>query len=121
MSRIQVTSTRLFCFRVLCVLSPCLSAYLPVCLPVVPVSNSVHLVILSVSLLFSRCLPSPPCRSQKKGALIDSSKHRVITCAHPSPLSATRKPDPFIGSECFKKANDALEELGHGGVDWNVL
>ncbi|CAM9253998.1 unnamed protein product [Ectocarpus sp. 4 AP-2014] len=59
--------------------------------------------------------------SQKKGALIDSSKHRVITCAHPSPLSATRKPDPFIGSECFKKANEALEELGHGGVDWNVL
>eukprot|EP00752_Nemacystus_decipiens_P013348 g11818.t1 len=57
--------------------------------------------------------------SQKKGALIDSSKHRVLTCAHPSPLSATRKPDPFIGSECFKKANEALEELGHGAVDWN--
>eukprot|EP00903_Cladosiphon_okamuranus_P015649 g14451.t1 len=59
--------------------------------------------------------------SQTKGALIDSSKHRVLTCAHPSPLSATRKPDPFIGSQCFKKANEALAELGHGAVDWNVL
>ncbi|CAM9373884.1 unnamed protein product, partial [Hapterophycus canaliculatus] len=58
---------------------------------------------------------------QKKGALIDSSKHRVLTCAHPSPLSATRKPDPFIGSACFKKANEALLELGHDEVDWNVL
>lgn len=64
---------------------------------------------------------TPPPTSQTKGALIDSSKHRVLTCAHPSPLSATRKPDPFIGSECFKKANEALEELGHGAVDWNVL
>ncbi|CAM9882998.1 unnamed protein product [Sphacelaria rigidula] len=59
--------------------------------------------------------------SQKKGQFIDSSKHRVIKCAHPSPLSATRPPEPFIGSACFSKANEALSELGHDAVDWNVV
>eukprot|EP00904_Undaria_pinnatifida_P009148 jgi/Undpi1/5363/HiC_scaffold_2.g00644.m1 len=29
-------------------------------------------------------------------------------------------PDPFIGSACFRKANEALAELGHPAVDWNV-
>ncbi|CAM9513566.1 unnamed protein product [Ascophyllum nodosum] len=58
--------------------------------------------------------------SQKKGVIIDKSKHRVLSCNHPSPLSASKGPEPFLGSGCFKKANEALVELGHGVVDWNV-
>ena len=57
---------------------------------------------------------------QKKGVIIDKSKHRVLSCNHPSPLSASKGPEPFLGSGCFKKANEALVELGHGVVDWNV-
>lgn len=66
-------------------------------------------------------LPSSRAQSQKKGHFIDSSKHRVLKCAHPSPLSASRGPEPFIGSACFAKANEALTELGHDTVDWNVV
>ncbi|CAN0277979.1 unnamed protein product, partial [Discosporangium mesarthrocarpum] len=57
---------------------------------------------------------------QKKGSIIDTKKHCVITCAHPSPLSALRGPDPFIGSRCFARANEALHEFGKEGVDWNI-
>jgi uracil DNA glycosylase len=35
--------------------------------------------------------------AQVKCASIDKKKHRVICCAHPSPLSATKTSTPFIG------------------------
>ena len=41
--------------------------------------------------------------AQKKGAAIDRSRHLVIECAHPSPLSARRG---FFGSGCFERAKD---------------
>jgi uracil-DNA glycosylase len=54
--------------------------------------------------------------AKKKAALIDSTRHRVIQGAHPSPLSARL----FFGSRPFSKTNAALEELGHPPVDWQL-
>lgn len=42
----------------------------------------------------------------------------VLKANHPSPLSATRPPRPFIGCGHFRKANDWLREQGESGVDW---
>lgn len=41
--------------------------------------------------------------AQSKRALIDESRHLVLTANHPSPLSATRPPAPFIGCGHFGK------------------
>ena len=38
-------------------------------------------------------------------SLIDQSRHKIITCSHPSPLSANYG---FFGSNCFKKVNSYL-------------
>jgi len=50
-----------------------------------------------------------------KKALIDSSKHHVITSPHPSPLSAYRG---FFGSKPFSRANGYLAAKGKAPVNW---
>jgi uracil-DNA glycosylase len=47
--------------------------------------------------------------AQSKRALIDESRHLVLTANHPSPLSALRPPVPFIGCGHFSKALDWME------------
>jgi len=47
----------------------------------------------------------------RKRALVDERRHRVLTANHPSPLSARRPPEPFIGCRHFTRANAALAEL----------
>jgi uracil-DNA glycosylase len=42
--------------------------------------------------------------AQKKRSLIDESRHLVLCANHPSPLSALRGPDPFIGCGHFSRA-----------------
>lgn len=42
--------------------------------------------------------------AQSKRALIDASRHKVLTANHPSPLSALRPPLPFIGCGHFGQA-----------------
>ena len=42
--------------------------------------------------------------AQSKRALIDVSRHLVLTANHPSPLSALRPPVPFIGCGHFSQA-----------------
>jgi uracil-DNA glycosylase len=54
--------------------------------------------------------------AQKKQDLIDAKKHRVLTAAHPSPLSAKK----FFGSKPFSQANKALKELGKEPIDWQL-
>jgi len=49
--------------------------------------------------------------AQRKRALIDEARHRILTANHPSPLSARRPPEPFIGCRHFSRANAALGEL----------
>lgn len=44
--------------------------------------------------------------AQSKRALIDAQRHLVLTANHPSPLSALRPPQPFIGCGHFSQARD---------------
>jgi uracil-DNA glycosylase len=53
--------------------------------------------------------------AQRKGALIDRSRHHVIASAHPSPLSAH---NGFFGSKPFSHANDFLRKTGRPEIDW---
>jgi len=45
-------------------------------------------------------------------------RHRVLTANHPSPLSALRPPQPFIGCGHFGQANEFLKECGETPVAW---
>ncbi len=58
--------------------------------------------------------------AQRKRALIDGARHRVLTANHPSPLSARRPPQPFIGSRHFSQANALLAALrpGSPAIRW---
>ena len=42
--------------------------------------------------------------AQGKRVLIDARRHKVLTANHPSPLSAMRPPEPFIGCGHFGQA-----------------
>ena len=53
--------------------------------------------------------------AQKKGEVIDSSKHWIIKSPHPSPFSADRG---FFGSKPFSRANDYLLSIGQMPIDW---
>lgn len=55
--------------------------------------------------------------AQSKLKLIDESKHKIITSAHPSPLSARRG---FFGSKPFSRVNEILREWGRQGIDWQI-
>jgi uracil-DNA glycosylase len=48
---------------------------------------------------------------------IDLSGHYVLTCAHPSPLSAN---NGFFGCGHFKKCNKFLESKGIEPIDWQI-
>lgn len=50
-----------------------------------------------------------------KAAFIDTSRHCVLRCAHPSPLSAYRG---FFGSHHFQLANDYLVKHGKEPIVW---
>jgi len=53
--------------------------------------------------------------AQKKGEIIDRSKHLVLMSAHPSPFSADRG---FFGCKHFSKANAYLKSKGKEEIDW---
>jgi uracil-DNA glycosylase len=53
--------------------------------------------------------------AQKKGEVIDRSKHFVIASPHPSPFSADRG---FFGSKPFSKTNDYLRTKGLKEIEW---
>lgn len=55
--------------------------------------------------------------AQKKGAMIDRTKHTVLETVHPSPLSAHRG---FLGSKHFSKTNAILKNLGKKEIDWSL-
>ncbi|HVG34450.1 MAG TPA: uracil-DNA glycosylase [Pyrinomonadaceae bacterium] len=55
--------------------------------------------------------------AQKKTALIDAARHKIVKCAHPSPLSAAQG---FFGCRPFSKINAALLEAGKPEIDWQI-
>lgn len=50
--------------------------------------------------------------AQSKRTLIDAGVHKVMVANHPSPLSATRPPVPFIGCGHFSEARAWRESCG---------
>ena len=60
--------------------------------------------------------------AQAKAPLIASSgrAHLVLQSNHPSPLSATRGPLPFIGCGHFNLANQFLARHGATPLDWSL-
>lgn len=53
--------------------------------------------------------------AQRKGQVIDRSRHLVLTSAHPSPLSAYRG---FFGNHHFSLCNDYLSAHGIAPIRW---
>ncbi|WP_019561553.1 MULTISPECIES: uracil-DNA glycosylase [Caldimonas] len=71
----------------------------------------------------SRC--SPACvfllwgaSAQAKRPLIDATRHAILACNHPSPLSARRPPAPFVGCRHFSQANAWLASRGRSAILW---
>ncbi len=55
--------------------------------------------------------------AQRKGAIIDRSRHLVLESVHPSPLSASRG---FFGNHQFSRCNHYLESHQQTPIDWRV-
>ena len=55
--------------------------------------------------------------AQKKGAIIDDSRHLVIRAPHPSPLSAHRG---FFGSKPFSTINHFLLQQQQSEINWSL-
>lgn len=53
--------------------------------------------------------------AQKKGSIIDDTRHLVLKSAHPSPFAANRG---FFGNNHFIKANEYLKSKGKEPIDW---
>lgn len=55
--------------------------------------------------------------AKQKRALITNPSHLILSCAHPSPLSAYHG---FFGCGHFKACNDFLSARGITPIDWSV-
>lgn len=55
--------------------------------------------------------------ARSKKPLIDSKKHLILECAHPSPLSAY---NGFFGCKHFSKTNEYLINHGKSPIDWDL-
>jgi len=55
--------------------------------------------------------------AQKKGLVIDKSKHLVLESSHPSPFSAHRG---FLGSKPFSQVNEYLKSKGKDEINWTI-
>lgn len=55
--------------------------------------------------------------AQKKAGLIDTSKHHILTAAHPSPLSAYRG---FFECGHFAQTNQILIDSGRTPINWQI-
>jgi uracil-DNA glycosylase len=54
--------------------------------------------------------------AKKKEALIDTQKHAVFKCGHPSPFSVNL----FFNSKCFSRANEFLKQKGKKPINWSL-
>ncbi len=55
--------------------------------------------------------------AQRKGQLIDRSRHCVLESTHPSPFSAHQG---FLGSRPFSKTNAYLQAQDQSPIDWQI-
>lgn len=56
--------------------------------------------------------------AQARKMWVDRPDHLVLTANHPSPLSARRPPEPFIGCGHFGRVNQWLSGRGEKTIDW---
>lgn len=56
--------------------------------------------------------------ARSKKQLIDTNKHLILECAHPSPLSAY---NGFFGCNHYIKTNQYLIKMGKKPIDWSAL
>ncbi|MBV6485749.1 MAG: Uracil-DNA glycosylase [Flavobacteriales bacterium] len=56
--------------------------------------------------------------AQKKGSKIDASKHHVLTCGHPSPLSANK--GHWFGNKHFSETNRLLQQMSKTPINWKI-
>jgi uracil-DNA glycosylase len=55
--------------------------------------------------------------AQQKGGIVDTTRHHVLTSAHPSPYSAA---NGFFGCRHFSRANALLDGDGLPPIDWRL-
>lgn len=55
--------------------------------------------------------------AQRKGQIVDASRHQVLKAPHPSPLSAHRG---FLGCRHFSRCNEWLQQRDLTPVDWQL-
>lgn len=55
--------------------------------------------------------------AKKKASLITAPQHKILTAAHPSPLSAY---NGFFGCDHFKQINEYLKEMGKTPIDFQI-
>lgn len=55
--------------------------------------------------------------ARAKKSLITNSRHLILECAHPSPLSAY---NGFFGCKHFSKCNEFLRSVGKKEIDWKI-
>lgn len=56
--------------------------------------------------------------AQQKSEFIDTTRHYILTAAHPSPLSANRM--KFFGTHPFSECNKLLVHQGKKPIDWKL-
>ena len=56
----------------------------------------------------------------KQDLIASQPQHLILTCNHPSPLSARRGANPFIGCGHFKAANAWLLQRNMQVIDWKA-
>ncbi|MBA2653873.1 MAG: uracil-DNA glycosylase [Gammaproteobacteria bacterium] len=54
--------------------------------------------------------------AQRKGEIINPTKHHILTAAHPSPFSVRG----FLSCKHFSKTNAILTKLGKTPIDWKL-
>jgi len=54
--------------------------------------------------------------AQKKGKIVDTTRHRVLETGHPSPLSVKK----WRGCKVFSKCNSELKKMGKCEIDWTL-
>lgn len=55
--------------------------------------------------------------AKKKASLITAPQHKILTAAHPSPLSAY---NGFFGCNHFNQINEYLKEMGKAPIDFQI-
>eukprot|EP01038_Epipyxis_sp_PR26KG_P008821 gene8821-11910_t len=58
--------------------------------------------------------------AQAKCESISAKNNVIIKSSHPSPLGASKTNQPFTGSRCFTRCNEALVGMGKEPIDWNI-